>query len=120
MTQTSTVDPAAYDLMVDWCCMVAQAGTGANVLSSILSFAMPVVLGTMDHLHEWAHNWLKLTLGKHTAITVPTGNTSQEHENNTQGHAPMGEVDVSMLAQVTAAVVAAIWAGEGGAPGRWE
>ena len=116
MLSSLTVDPAAYDRMVDWCCMVALAGTGANTSSSTLSFATSAVLGAMDHVHKWAHNQLELTLGKHTAMTVLAGIKTREQENNTQGHTPMAEVVVAMLAQVMAVVIATIQAGEGGRP----
>jgi hypothetical protein len=56
------IDPRHYDLALDWCCMATEPGTGVNSTSSILSFAMPAIMGSTDHLHEWAHNRLALTL----------------------------------------------------------
>jgi hypothetical protein len=113
----STVDPAAFDLILDWCGMASQAGTGTNSSSSVLSFATPAIFGTTDHLQEWAHRRLELTLGKRPETAVQE---RQDRERNAasgtlQGTQPTG-VDVAMLAQVTAAVVAAIRAEDKGRP----
>jgi hypothetical protein len=103
---SSTTDPGAYDLILDWSIMASQAGTGPNASSSTLSFAMPVILGTAEHLHEWAHKRLALTVGSTGADPSParptnTGNPG-EWESQREG------VDMATLAQVTAAVIAAI------------
>jgi hypothetical protein len=111
------IDPHHYELALDWCCVVAHPGTGANSTSSVLSFAMPAILGSTDHLHEWAHNRLALTLvhsmeedraqGHGVRLNAPYASwESQTH--------PSGSVvEAGMLAQVTAAVVAAFRAGNG-------
>lgn len=46
------VDPRHYTLVLDWCCVASQPGIGANANSSLLSFAMPAVMGATEHLQE--------------------------------------------------------------------
>lgn len=115
--EASGIDPCHYELALDWCCMAAHAGTGANATSSILSFAMPAVLGSSEHLHEWAHHRLALTL---TSPTSKKANHDSSQLSQAQqsprnfGSRPSGTaVEVGLLAQVTAAVVAAFRAGNG-------
>jgi hypothetical protein len=113
LLESSPIDPAAYNLIMDWCSVASQAGTGTNTSSSVLSFTMPAILGTTDHLHEWAHKRLAITLGPKTTKPGQTEN-SQTLNGTSQRQGPQREaVDVTMLAQVTTAVVAAIRAGEG-------
>ena len=105
----SGIDPWHYDLAIDWCCMTVQPVTGVNGTSSTLSFAMLAIMGSTEHLHEWAHNRLSVTLPQWGANNQPqsvedlTGTQSTPPGRNTQ-HASRA-VDPSMLAHVTAAVV---------------
>ena len=105
----TTEDPAQYQLLMDWCCLASQPGTGTNITSSMLSFVTPAVLGTTEHFHSWAHSRLLATLGP-----VEEATTSDEQRNNRVEDAVRrvgvnaGQLDVSMIAQVTAAVVAAL------------
>lgn len=114
--RSSSIDPRHYELALDWCCVAAHSGTGANATSSVLSFAMPAILGSTDHLHEWAHHRLGLTLVHSNALEgTQEGATqaSSSHGATAQRH-PSGTVmEAGMLAQVTAAVVAAFRAGNG-------
>lgn len=123
----SGIDPRHYSLVLDWCCMAAQPGTGANATSSLLSFAMPAIMGSTEHLHEWAHNRLAVTMPRNGVDSHPctaaasTGENASSPSGN-RSHTT-GTVDPGMLAQVTAAVVAAFRAsggadvGEGAARG---
>lgn len=112
----SRIDPRHYDLAIDWCCMAAHPGMGVNTSSSILSFAMPTIMGSTEHLFEWAHNRLAVTLTHREKDNQPCGLTGQRREQyappdrNTQ-HTTT--VDPGVLAQVTAAVVAAFRASGG-------
>jgi hypothetical protein len=105
----SQMDPDAYRLVFDWCCMAAQPGTDTNSASSMISFATPAVLGMSGHLHTWAHNKLQSTLGSPHGSNEPppdqgtgdrgtAGSASGEHRT----------MDVNIITQVTAAVVAAL------------
>jgi hypothetical protein len=107
--QMAAMDPRDFQLVLDWCCMAAQPGTGTNAASSMLAFATPAILGTSEHFHSWAHARLLATLGpivteaqgERQANTIPGGTTTPT--GNAQG-----PVDVGLIAQVTAAVVAAL------------
>jgi hypothetical protein len=68
---SSTSNPVAYNLLINWCCMASQAGTGINVMSSILSFAMSAIMGTTDRLHEWAHEQIAMMLGNFPNRQLP-------------------------------------------------
>jgi hypothetical protein len=48
------LDQLLYEQIMDWCCMAAHAGMDVIVAGRILSFIMPAVLRTMEHLHMWA------------------------------------------------------------------
>ena len=121
---SSDIDPIYFELMMDWYCMAAMLGTGTNSTGSSLLFALPAVMGTTDHLHEWAHLHLALTLGPAMVpTTAPQTNTGKAGNNNTvvptPGRQTPGGIDVGVLVQVTAAMVAAFRVGEGaqmGAP----
>jgi hypothetical protein len=67
---------------------------------------MPAIVGCTEHLHEWAHNRL--------SITLPTAAISeQEHRGiatlGANGNCPSNQpqIEVNLLAQVTAVVMAA-------------
>jgi hypothetical protein len=112
--RTRGVDPAPFDLLLDWCSMASLAGTGTNSTSSVLSVAMPAVIGATDHLQEWAHNRLEISLGP--ARAPPASEDTPTQRSGQQGHGNdqrQGSLDVGVLAQVTAAVVAAFRTGNG-------
>jgi hypothetical protein len=116
LSSSSALEPSAFELILDWCCMAAQPGTGTNSGSSLLSFVTPAIIGASAHLQEWAHHRLATTLPPTTTIN------SSLSPDNTRGRQMIGGVvgeagtaggtPVSMVAQVTAAVVAAMRAGE--------
>jgi hypothetical protein len=119
----SELDPRHYALVLDWCTAAAHAGTGPNASSSTVSFAMPAIVGCTDHLHEWAHNRLTITLppapdNAHSGNSSAAAGTRDGISNN------QPQIEVGLLAQVTAAVLAAVRAGNGqeampaGIPGR--
>ena len=83
--------------------------TGTNITSSVLSFAMPAVIGMTDHLHEWAHHRLGVSLGPNITPDAcnDTAPTSLIQQGPTDGPRP-GTLDVRVRAQVTAAVEAAL------------
>jgi hypothetical protein len=112
---SSDIDPMHYILALDWCCAAAQGGTGADASSSLISFAMPAIMGSTDHLHEWAHNRLTITLGPRDQNRVLTpGQTDLTNSASNAGvRMGAGPIDMAMLAQVTAAVMKAIRAGGG-------
>lgn len=110
----SGIDPRHYNLTLDWCCMAAQPGTGTNASSSLVSFAMPAILGSTEHLHEWAHSRLHITLGLGTASKKETPGQPegcQQLTNHMSWAAGQSQMEVTMIAQVTAAVMAAVRAG---------
>lgn len=116
LSSSSDLEPGAFELILDWCCMAAQPGSGTNSGSSILSFVTPAVLGASEHLQEWAHHRLATTLPQPTTFNSNPGAAAGHNRQllgelsgvaNSEGGAP-----VSMVAQVTAAVVAAMRAGE--------
>jgi len=45
-----TINLATYELMLNWCFMVAPSGTGANAMNSLLSLATVDILGRYEHL----------------------------------------------------------------------
>lgn len=105
----SELDPRHYNLAMDWCCAAAQSGTGPNSSSSLLSFTMPAIMGCTDHLHEWAHTRLTFTLPPHSLPDT----TSPQGANPTSQQTGQPHVDVTTLAQVTAAIMTAVRAGSG-------
>ena len=97
--------------------MATQPGTGVNATSSVLSFAMPAIMGSTNHLHEWAHKRLALTLqhhdkeGANVARTNDGGTQAPPQEGQPK---PMGVgLKPTVLAQVAAAIVAAFRTGRG-------
>jgi hypothetical protein len=115
--ESSGINPCHYELALDWCCVAAHPGTGVNANSSVLSFAMPAILGSTEHLHEWAHKRLALTLvlptGETTSPDRGQGPIAQQPASNPNPGSAGGLVEAGLLAQVAAAVVAAFRAGNG-------
>ena len=113
----SGIDPRHYDMAMDWCCMATQPGTGVNSTSSVLSFAMPAIMGSTEHLYEWAHNRLGVTLHHHTTAGTTgegqDGGSSRRPVSNNQPAVPGVGLEPTVLAQVAAAVVAAFRTGTG-------
>lgn len=116
LLEMSVLEPSAFELVLDWCCVAAQPGTGTNATSSLLSFVTPAIMGASEHLQEWAHTRLSITLPKTTSNNVDSSSQGDQGRQgvNTSEAVPGGggETPVSMVAQVTAAVVAAMRAGE--------
>ena len=113
--QHSEFDPSSYKLVFDWCCMASQPGTGTNTSSSMLAFATPAVLGMSPHLHEWVYKRLLSTLGP-TADPRQGGDGTNEPNSNSTSREPApprGTVEVTLIALVTAAMVAALQAEKG-------
>jgi hypothetical protein len=52
LLSSSELDPGTFKLILDWCCMAAQPGSGTNSTSSLLSFVKPTVIGASEHLQE--------------------------------------------------------------------
>lgn len=116
LSSSTELEPGAFELILDWCCMAAQPGSGTNSGSSLLSFVTPAIMGTSEHLQEWAHHRLATTLPPATTINSsfsPDGGRGRQlFGEGTGGTGTAREAPVSMVAQVTAAVVAAMRAGE--------
>jgi hypothetical protein len=116
LLEMSVLEPSAFELVLDWCCVAAQPGTGTNATSSLLSFVTPAIMGASEHLQEWAHTRLAITLPKTTSNNVDSSSQGDQGRQgvNTSEAVPGGggETPVSMVAQVTAAEVAAMRAGE--------
>ena len=97
--------------------MATQPGTGVNATSSLLSFAMPAILGSTDHLHEWAHNRLAITLASSgEAVDKGTLVNGVDRAAASGSHQPQPStigIEPTMLAQVTAAVMVAFRTGSG-------
>lgn len=109
--------PVHFTRVLDWCCVPSQPGIGMNTTSSLLSFAMPAVIGPMEHLQEWAHNRLRLTI---ESMDPPE---SDKRTTLPQAHLqPMTReaIDVTMLANMTAVKVAALQAQDTPEGGYWE
>ncbi|KAL3788682.1 hypothetical protein HJC23_001881 [Cyclotella cryptica] len=107
----TTEDPTHYQLLVDWCCLASQPGTGTNANSSLLSFVTPAILGTTEHFHAWAHARLLATLGPVDGTTASPMQGTDNNNNAVSARSAgshSGQLDVGIIAQVTAAVVAAL------------
>ena len=69
------LDANKYTLMLDWCCMAAQAkpATGDTQKSSIMAFPITPIIGLVA-LHKWATARLTFTIGalSHTPQVVPS------------------------------------------------
>ena len=118
MVSSMDIDPIHFNLMIDWCCMAAMLGTGVNGTSSDLSFALPAVMGTTEHLQEWAHHCITMTLGPMEPATHKNlAGAGTTRPNNTPENSPdgqrVGSIDMGVLSQVTAVVVPAFHAGHG-------
>jgi hypothetical protein len=115
------LDETKYTLMLDWCCMAAQAepAAGDTQHSSIVAFPVSPIIGSRA-LHKWAAARLTFTLGSSTpaaqssAAAPPRDTTNNSH--NTPAPASSPALDVSLVAQVTAAVLSALRA-TGGSTG---
>ena len=113
------LDVTKYSLMLDWCCMVAQAEptTGDTQKSSMVAFPVTAIIGSMA-LHKWATSRLAFTLG--SPIQPLRGAPAMREHRNQQELAPPTppaappQLDVSLVAQVTATVMAALRANGGG------
>jgi hypothetical protein len=91
--------------------MATQLGTGVNATSSVLSFAMLAIMGSTDHLLEWAHKRLALTLQHHYKEGA---NVARTNDGGTQALPQEGQpkptgvgLEPTVLGQVAAAIVAA-------------
>lgn len=107
------LDAAKFALTLDWCCMAAQpeGGTSEATRSSLLAFPINPIIGSIA-LHKWACKRLAETLG----MTKPPaqGGLTQNNQPSSVSNpadttpAPAPALDVALIAQVTAAVVAAL------------
>ena len=107
------LDPTKYEVMLDWCCMAAHpaGGTGDTARTSLLAFPIMSIIGSTA-LHKWASTRLNATLGQPTAQqtmgaaqgTLPVAAMGKISARAT----PSLSVDVALIAQVTAAVLAAL------------
>jgi hypothetical protein len=110
---STLLDAAKFTLILDWCCMAAQpeGGTSEAARSSLLAFPVNPIIGSMA-LHKWASKRLTETLG----MTNPSdqGGLTQNNQPSSASipagttPAPAPALDVALIAQVTAAVVAAL------------
>ena len=121
----TNLDANRYALMLDWCVMAAQAepATGDGPKSSIMSFPVTPIIGSVA-LHKWATARLAFTLGTPTtnsqAAVTPRDGTDR-HEPSSSAQPPTTpQLDVNLVAQVTAAVMAALRANSGGVGGAFE
>lgn len=109
----SKLEESKYAVMLDWCCMAAQADplAGDAVKSSQLAFSVTPIIGSQT-LHKWASARLAATLGP----AKPTGPSQAPPQGHMMGGQPQTtstpgtpqQMDVSLVAQVTAAVLAAL------------
>ena len=106
LTETE-LDLGIYTLAFDWCCMAAQVGSGANMTSSLLSFALPAICSNTKHLHAWAHGRLSFTLDKTTPDSMAKSMQQKGRRAEHQGATNIPDT-VTVIAQVTSAVVAAL------------
>lgn len=119
------LDANKYALMLDWCVMAAQAepATGDGPKSSLMSFPVTPVIGSVA-LHKWAMARLAFTLGTPTTISqaaVPPPDRADRHELPSTNPTPTPpQLDVNLVAQVTAAVMAALRANSGSMGGTLE
>lgn len=114
------LDGAKFTLLLDWCCMAAQpeVGVGDAVRSSQIAFTLTPIIGTVA-LQKWAAKRLLETLGPMRAVAQ--GALTQNNQPSSasspvvNGPAPAPALDVAMIAQVTAAVMAALRTNESAA-----
>lgn len=87
-------------------CFATQQGVRANAPSSLLSFSMLAIMGAMEHLQEWVHIRLLITIeGMVPTEEFPArGTTTMTPPAQPTGG---GAVNEAMLAQVAAVVLGA-------------
>jgi len=109
------VDQEECDLMLGWCCMATQGGTGTNASSSLLSFETPAVLGALVHLHILAHACLEHMLRAGAPMNIMgEGSVAPTSSHTHAGALEPGKLNLSVMAQITAAVMAVLHGGVAG------
>jgi hypothetical protein len=119
------LNASKYAPMLDWCLMASQAepATGDSPKSSLLSFPITPIIGSVA-LHKWATARLAFTLGPPTGSSQAAHSTTPGSEHRAEPNASQAptppQLDVSLIAQVTAAVMAALRANNGSIGGAIE